>query len=58
MLQTLLGPRGFRQGIDLYFERHDGQAVTFDDFVAACEDATGRDLGQFRRWYAQAGTPD
>jgi len=58
MIHTLLGPQGFRKGIDLYFERHDGQAVTCDDFVAAMEDATGKDLGQFRRWYGQAGTPE
>jgi len=58
MLQTLLGPQAFRAGSDLYFERHDGQAVTCDDFVRAMEDASGRDLSQFRRWYAQAGTPE
>ena len=57
MIQTLLGREGFHKGMDLYFERHDGQAVTCDDFVAAMEDATGLDLDQFRRWYAQAGTP-
>ena len=57
MIHTLLGPEGFRKGSDLYFQRHDGQAVTTDDFVRAMEDATGRDLFQFRRWYAQAGTP-
>ena len=57
MMHTLLGADGFRRGMDLYFERHDGQAVTTDDFVAATEDATGCDLGQFRRWYSQAGTP-
>ena len=58
MIHTLLGPERFRKGIDLYFERHDGQAVTCDDFVSAMEDASGVDLAQFRRWYAQAGTPD
>ena len=58
MLQTLLGADGFRAGSDLYFSRHDGQAVTCDDFVAAMEDASGRDLTQFRRWYSQAGTPE
>jgi aminopeptidase N len=58
MLQTLLGPEGFRKGMDLYFERHDGQAVTCDDFVRSMEDANGVDLGQFRLWYAQAGTPE
>ena len=57
MIHTLLGPELFRKGSDLYFERHDGQAVTTDDFVRAMEDASGRDLGQFRRWYEQAGTP-
>ena len=58
MLHTLLGEDGFRAGSDLYFERHDGQAVTCDDFVAAMADATGTDLGAFKRWYAQAGTPE
>jgi aminopeptidase N len=57
MIHTLLGPERFRQGSDLYFERHDGQAVTCEDFVRAMEDASGVDLGQFRRWYSQAGTP-
>ena len=57
MLHTLLGADGFRKGCDLYFERHDGQAVTCDDFVSAMEAANRRDLSQFRRWYSQAGTP-
>ncbi len=57
MLATLLGPERYRAGCDLYFERHDGQAVTIEDWVKAHEDANGVDLGQFRRWYAQAGTP-
>ncbi|SFM14736.1 aminopeptidase N [Marinobacter zhejiangensis] len=57
MIHTLLGPDLFRKGSDLYFERHDGQAVTTDDFVRAMEDASGRDLSQFRLWYEQAGTP-
>ncbi len=57
MLHTLLGPEPFRRGTDLYFQRHDGQAVTTDDFVQALADASGRDLGQFKRWYDQAGTP-
>ncbi|MEC7816231.1 MAG: aminopeptidase N [Pseudomonadota bacterium] len=57
MIHNLLGPELFRKGSDLYFERHDGQAVTTDDFVKAMEDASGRDLGQFRLWYEQAGTP-
>jgi aminopeptidase N len=58
MLHTLLGAEGFRRGSDLYFERHDGQAVTCDDFVKCMEDANGADLGQFRLWYSQAGTPE
>jgi aminopeptidase N len=57
MLQTLVGREGFRRGMDLYFERHDGQAVTCDDFIAAVADANGADLGRFGRWYSQAGTP-
>ena len=57
MLQTLVGREGFRRAMALYFERHDGQAVTCDDFVACVADANGRDLDQFKRWYSQAGTP-
>ncbi|WP_334187438.1 aminopeptidase N [Noviherbaspirillum sp.] len=57
MYQTLLGRDGFRKGMDLYFARHDGQAVTCDDFRAAMADANDRDLAQFERWYSQAGTP-
>ena len=57
MQHTLLGPELFRKGMDLYFARHDGQAVTTDDFVAAMQDASGIDLAQFKRWYDQAGTP-
>ncbi|RPH67261.1 MAG: aminopeptidase N [Burkholderiales bacterium] len=57
MLQTLVGRDGFRRGMDLYFRRHDGQAVTCDDFVAAIADANGTPLWQFGRWYSQAGTP-
>ena len=57
MVHTLLGAEGFRKGSDLYFERHDGQAVTCDDFIKAMEDANGVDLTQFKRWYSQAGTP-
>ncbi len=57
MIHTLIGEKAFRAGMDEYFRRHDGQAVTCDDFVAAMEAASGRDLGQFRRWYRQAGTP-
>jgi len=58
MQANLLGPEAFRRAMDLYFARHDGQAVTTDDFVRCMEDASGRDLGQFRRWYSQAGTPE
>jgi len=57
MLQTLVGREGFRRGMDLYFQRHDGQAVTCDDFVAAIADANRRDFRQFSRWYSQSGTP-
>ncbi len=57
MMATLLGREVFRAGFDLYIERHDGQAVTTEDFVQAMEDASGRDLSQFRRWYQQAGRP-
>ncbi len=58
MLHQLLSEAGFRRGMDLYFERHDGQAVTCDDFVAAMADANAADLEQFKRWYWQAGTPE
>ena len=58
MLQTLLGREGFRKGLDLYFERHDGEAVTVEDFVDCLADASGRDLRQFMLWYNQAGTPE
>jgi aminopeptidase N len=57
MYATILGKEGFRRGMDLYFQRHDGQAVTCDDFRSAMADANGADLAQFGRWYAQAGTP-
>jgi len=57
MYRTLLGWEGFRKGMDLYWERHDGQAASCDDFRAAMADANGRDLSQFERWYLQAGTP-
>lgn len=57
MMHTLLGPEKFRAGSDFYFARHDGQAVTCEDFVLAMEEASGVDLGQFRLWYSQAGTP-
>ncbi|MCF4009735.1 aminopeptidase N [Rheinheimera sp. UJ63] len=58
MLQTILGKTGFSAGLKLYLQRHDGQAVTCDDFVQAMQDASGIDLTQFRRWYNQAGTPE
>ncbi len=57
MYQTLVGQEGFRKGMDLYFARHDGQAVECNDFRAAMADANGRDFSQFERWYSQAGTP-
>ncbi|MHB8247439.1 MAG: aminopeptidase N [Acidithiobacillus sp.] len=57
MIHTVLGAAAFRQGMDLYFSRHDGQAVTIEDFLAAMEGATGKDLAAFRFWYSQAGTP-
>lgn len=57
MIKTIVGDIGFRKGTDLYFDRHDGQAVTTDDFVKAIEDANRVDLTQFKRWYSQAGTP-
>lgn len=57
MIQTLIGKAVFRRGMDLYFARHDGKAVTCDEFVAAMADASGTDFSQFMRWYEQAGTP-
>jgi len=57
MLHTLLGKEGFRNGMDLYFSYHDGQAVTCDDFVGCMAEANGADLDLFMRWYSQAGTP-
>ncbi|MCC5863077.1 MAG: aminopeptidase N [Gammaproteobacteria bacterium] len=57
MIHTLLGAERFRAGMDLYFQRHDGQAVCVEEFAAAMQDASGVDLSQFRRWYSQAGTP-
>ena len=57
MFHTLLGPDGFRRGMDEYFKRHDGQAVTCDDFISAMQSATDLDLTQFARWYSQSGTP-
>ena len=58
MQKVLLGPAKFRQAMDLYFERFDGQAVTIEDFVSCMEEVGERDLTQFRRWYQQAGTPE
>jgi len=58
MVHTLLGEAGFQKGMKLYFHRHDGQAVTCDDFLAAMADANGVDLKRFGRWYAQSGTPE
>src|SRR5690242_3755937 len=57
MFHTVLGAERFRKGTDLYFERHDGEAATCDDFVKALEDASGVDLTPFKIWYSQAGTP-
>jgi aminopeptidase N len=57
MLKTLIGDDAFRRGMDLYFERHDGDAATIEDFVACFAEASGRDLSSFMRWYRQAGTP-
>ena len=57
MIHTLLGEENYRKGTDLYFERHDGQAVTCDDFVQCMQDASGVDLTHFKLWYSQAGTP-
>lgn len=57
MIHTLIGKENFRKGMDLYFERHDGQAVTTEDFVAAMSDASGADLEHFKVWYDQNGTP-
>ena len=58
MIHTLLGAEGYRKGTDLYFDRHDGQAVTCEDFIAAMADSSGRDFTQFMLWYEQAGTPE
>jgi aminopeptidase N len=57
MFHTVLGPEKFRKGTDLYFQRHDGEAATCDDFVKALEDGSGVDLSAFNIWYSQAGTP-
>jgi aminopeptidase N len=58
MIKTLLGPNLFRKGMDLYFERHDGEAATVEQFVQCFADIGGRDMAQFMRWYSQAGTPE
>ena len=58
MIETILGRDKFRAGMDLYFDRHDGEAVTIEDFLACFADASGKDFTQFKRWYSQAGTPE
>jgi aminopeptidase N len=58
MIRTLLGPATFREGMDLYFTRHDGEAATIEQFVQCFADVSGRDMTQFMRWYSQAGTPE
>ena len=58
MLRRIIGEETYRKGMDLYFERHDGQAVTIEDFYACFEEVSGEDFTQFRLWYAQAGTPE
>ncbi|NIZ12356.1 aminopeptidase N [Phaeobacter sp. HF9A] len=57
MLKRLVGDAAYYQALDLYFERHDGQACTIEDWIKVFEDSTGRDLAQFKNWYSQAGTP-
>ncbi len=57
MLKTLVGDEAYSKALDLYFDRHDGQACTIEDWLQVFEDTTGRDLSQFKRWYSQAGTP-
>ncbi|MGL4234819.1 aminopeptidase N [Tabrizicola sp.] len=57
MLKTLVGDAGYKRALDLYFDRHDGDAATIEDWLQVFEDATGRDLSQFKLWYSQAGTP-
>ena len=57
MIHTMLGAEGFRKGMDLYFERHDGEAATVEDFIASFADSSGRNFAQFMTWYGQAGTP-
>jgi aminopeptidase N len=58
MIKALLGPDLFRKGMDLYFDRHDGEAATVEQFVKCFADVSGRDFSQFMRWYTQAGTPE
>ena len=58
MIETILGPEKFRAGMDLYFERHDGDAATIEDFLKCFEDASGQSLTHFSRWYSQSGTPE
>ena len=58
MILTIVGEDGFRKSMDLYFDRHDGEAATVEDFIASMSDATGEDLDQFMHWYEQAGTPN
>ncbi|MGL4396016.1 MAG: aminopeptidase N, partial [Hyphomicrobium sp.] len=58
MIETILGPKAFRAGMDLYFERHDGQAATIEDFLTCFEDVSGESLQHFKLWYSQAGTPE
>ncbi len=58
MIEAILGREAFRAGMDLYFARHDGDAATIEDFITSFEDASGRDLSQFKLWYSQAGTPE
>ena len=57
MVETLIGPEKFRAGMDLYFERHDGEAATVEQFIQCFAERSGRDMTQFMRWYSQAGTP-
>lgn len=57
MIRTVIGPELFRKGMDLYFERHDGEAATIEDFVKVFADVSGQDFSQFALWYDQAGTP-
>ncbi len=57
MLKRLVGDEAYAKALDLYFDRHDGQACTIEDWIKVFEDTTGRDLSQFKRWYSQSGTP-